>query len=85
MRFKQTVHSLFKLLVPILETSTCNITTTLSMILIDEASMAMIANQCHRSNLMLRDTTESQVPFGDVLMILTLSTNGAGEGTRTIV
>ena len=86
LRFGQTMHSLFKLPVPILETSTCNITTTskqatfirsLSMILIDEASM-IPKHALKAIDVMLRDVMEAEVPFGGKLLLF------AGDFRQTL-
>ena len=76
-RLGRTVHNLFKLPVPILETSTCNVTPTskqaefirsLSVILIDEASMIPL-HALSAMDLMLRDVTGNNVPFGGKLLL----------------
>ena len=86
LRFGQTMHSLFKLPVPILETSTCNITTTskqatfirsLSMILIDEASM-IPKHALNAIDVMLRDIMETELPFGGKLLLF------AGDFRQTL-
>ena len=86
LRFGQTMHSLFKLPVPLLETSTCNIKPnssqarflrSLSVIFIDEASMIpKIALE--RIDMMLRDITECPVPFGGKLLLF------AGDFRQTL-
>ena len=74
----RTVHSLFKLPLPILDTSTCNIKPTsshadflssISMFIVDEASMvpshALIAiDRCQR------DITLNDVTFGGKIFLL---------------
>jgi hypothetical protein len=79
LRFGQTAHRLFKLPVPILETSTCNIAPnskqadfirSLSLILVDEASM-ILKDALNAIDLMLRDITDPNysVPFGGKLIV----------------
>ena len=77
LRFGQTMHSLFKLPVPILEDSTCNVTTNsshaeflrgLSIIFIDEASM-IPKLALEAVDLMLRDITRCDTPFGGKLLL----------------
>ena len=86
LRFGQTVHSLTKLPVPILETSTCNIAPnsqqaeflrSLSMIFIDEASMVPL-NALTAIDRMLRDITDCNVPFGGKLLLF------AGDFRQTL-
>lgn len=76
-RLGRTVHRLFKLPVPILETSTCNVTPpskqadfirSLSIILLDEASM-IPGHALSAIDRMLRDITENDVPFGGKLLL----------------
>jgi hypothetical protein len=72
------VHNLFKLPVPILDTSCCNVAPNsihatflreLDLILIDEASM--IPNHAlHAIDRMLRDILSTEVPFGGKLILL---------------
>ena len=72
-----TVHNLFKLPVPVLDTSSCKISPTypyaeyirsLSLILIDEASM--IPNEAtHAIDRVLRDIMNNHIPFGGKLVI----------------
>ena len=86
LRFGRTVHSLFKLPVPILETSTCNITPnskqadlirSLSIIFIDEASM-IPKHALSAIDLMLRDIMDSSAPFGGKLLLF------AGDFRQTL-
>ena len=86
LRFGRTVHSLFKLPVPILETSTCNITPSskqaafirsLSVIFIDEASM-IPKHALSAIDLMLRDITNNTVSFGGKLLLF------AGDFRQTL-
>ena len=86
LRFGQTVHSLTKLPVPLLETSTCNIAPnskqaefirSLSLIFIDEASMVPL-HGLRAIDLMLRDITGSNVPFGGKLLLF------AGDFRQTL-
>ena len=77
LRHGVTVHSLFKLPVPILETSTCNVSASspyadflrsLDVIMIDEASM--IPNHAlHAIDRLLRDITQNDTPFGGKLLL----------------
>ena len=74
----RTCHNLFKLPVPILDTSVCNVTPTsvhadflrsVTMFIIDEASML----PCHALNAidkMLRDIIGTEVPFGRKIFLL---------------
>ena len=66
------MHSLFKLPVPILDTSTCNVKQTsshaamplsMSLIIIDEASM-MPLHALHAFDKLLRDLTNEDIAFG---------------------
>jgi hypothetical protein len=78
LRGGRTVHSLFKLPVPILDTSTCNVTPTsvhaamlrsVTLFIVDEASMV----PCHALraiDALLRDITEQDVPFGGKIFLL---------------
>ena len=86
LRFGQTTHCLFKLPVPILETSTCNITPTsrqaefirsLSIIFIDEASMIPL-HALSAIDIMLRDIMNNNVPFGGKLLLF------AGDFRQTL-
>jgi len=86
LRYGQTVHSLFKLPLNISETTTCNITTyskhavfikSLSMIFIDEASM-IPSNALKAMDIMLRDITGSNAPFGGKLLVF------AGDFRQTL-
>ena len=74
----QTVHSLFKLPVPITDTSTCNVQPTskqaaklreITLFIIDEASMLPI-HALHAINNMLQDITNSPALFGGKLFIM---------------
>ena len=74
----RTVHALFKLPVPILDTSVCNVTPTSShaaflrsvtMFIIDEASM-VLGNALNAIDKMLRDITGDDVPFGGKVFLL---------------
>jgi hypothetical protein len=74
----RTVHSLFKLPVPILETSTCNVTPTsiqakllrsITMFIIDEASMVPL-HALGAIDKMLQDITGNKVPFGGKIFLL---------------
>lgn len=74
----QTVHSLFKLPVPILDTSTCAIQptskqaeklTSLSLIIIDEASMVPL-HALRAIDVCLRDITSIDVPFGGRIVLM---------------
>ena len=77
LRHSVTVHNLFKLPVPILETSTCNVSASstyadylksLTVIFIDEASM--IPNHAlHAIDRLLRDLMQNDVPFGGKLIL----------------
>ena len=74
----RTIHSLFKLPVPIHETSTCNVPPhsahaqmlkNLDLIILDEASM--IPSEALRAiNTLLQDIMESQLPFGGKMIVL---------------
>ena len=77
LRFGGTLHSLFKLPVPILETSSCNVSPTsahaamlrgLSVILIDEASMVP-KHALDAIDRCLRDIMGNDVPFGGKLLL----------------
>ena len=77
LRFGQTAHCLFKLPVPITETSTCNVSPTsahaafiksLSIIFVDEASMIPL-HGLRAIDEMLRDITGNSVPFGGKLLL----------------
>ena len=74
----RTVHSLFRLPVPIVETSTCNVPPTsnhaayllqFDLFIFDEASM-IPKHALQAIDRMLRDVTYNDVPFGgkDVLL-----------------
>ena len=74
----RTLHSLFKLPVPILETSTCNVSPTsnhadmlrkLHLIILDEASM-IPAHALNAIDLLLRDICKSDDPFGGKVVVL---------------
>ena len=74
----QTVHSLFKLPVPVTECSTCNISPTsqqaahiksTALFIIDEASM-IPSHALHAIDLLLRDLTKLDLPFGGKVMLL---------------
>ena len=74
----RTVHNLFKLPVPILDTSSCNITPSskqaamlrsLHLIIIDEASMVPI-HALHAIDRVLQDITGVIVPFGGKVFLL---------------
>ena len=77
LRHGVTVHNLFKLPVPILENSTCNVSfsspyadylRSLDLILIDEASM--IPNHAlHAIDRLLRDIMQNDTPFGGKLLL----------------
>ena len=72
------MHSLFKLPVPILDTSTCNVKPASShatvlrsmiMFIIDEASMIPI-HALHAIDRLLQDITGVTVPFGGKIFLL---------------
>ncbi|KAK7089794.1 hypothetical protein V1264_024238 [Littorina saxatilis] len=74
----RTVHNLFKLPVPILDTSTCNVSPTSShaeylrsvkLFIIDEASMVP-ANALKAIDNMLQDITKLKVPFGGKVFLM---------------
>jgi len=74
----QTVHSLFKLPVPMLENSTCNVSTTsaqaeqlkgVHLFVIDEASMIPM-HALHAIDRCLRDITQNTRPFGGKTLLL---------------
>ena len=74
----RTVHNLFKLPVPILDTSTCNVTPTskhaeylrsVSLFIIDEASMVPVL-ALKAIDIMLRDITKQNVPFGGKVFLM---------------
>ena len=74
----RTVHNLFRLPVPILETSVCNIAPTsghaemlrsVTMFIIDEASMVP-GNAINAIDRMLRDITGAHAPFGGKVFLL---------------
>ena len=77
LRYGVTVHYLFKLHVPILETSTCNVSPvsyyayylrSLVLILIDKASM--IPNHAlHAINRLLQDIMGNNLPFGGKIVL----------------
>ena len=77
LRYGVTVHNLFKLPVPILETSTCNVSPvsyytdylrSLVLLLIDEASM--IPNHAlHAINRLLQDIMGNNLPFGGKIVL----------------
>ena len=78
LRGGQTVHSLFKLPVPITDTSTCAIQPSsrqaqllrdLSLIVIDEASMVP-PHALRAIDICLRDITSVDVPFGGKIILL---------------
>ena len=86
LRFGRTAHSLFKLPVPILNTSTCNVATnsrhasylrSLSLIVIDEASMIPL-HAFSAIDILLRDLCQNDVPFGGKLIVL------AGDFRQTL-
>lgn len=75
----QTVHSLFKLPVPITDTSTCSIQPTskqalklralsVSLIIIDEASMVPL-NALRAIDMCLHDITAVDAPFGGKIIL----------------
>ena len=74
----QTIHSLFKLPVPLLDTSTCNITPTsrqadylrsVDLILLDEASM-IPTHALHAIDRTLRDVCNDESLFGGKIFVL---------------
>ena len=74
----RTCHSLFKLPVPILDNSTCNVSptshladllTSFHMFIIDEASMVP-AHALRAIDQLLRDLTGNDVPFGGKVFLL---------------
>ena len=74
----RTIHSLFKLPVPLLDTSVCNIVPTsrhaaflrsLDLILLDEASMVP-THALHAIERTLRDVCDSESPFGGKIFVL---------------
>ena len=74
----RTIHSLFKLPVPIVETSTCNVTPTSShadylrsvdIYILDEASM-IPSDALRAIDIMLRDITGVDVAFGGKVFLL---------------
>ena len=74
----RTVHNLFKLPVPVLDTSTCNVKPTskhaaflrnVVLFIIDEASM-IPSNALQAVDRMLRDITSVDVPFGGKIFIM---------------
>ena len=74
----QTLHTLFKLPVPIVETSTCNISPAskaaqqlreTQLFIIDEASMVP-ANALHAIDMVMRDIMGIELPFGGKLFLL---------------
>lgn len=74
----RTVHNLFKLPVPILDTSTCNVSPTslhadylrsVKLYIIDEASMVP-ANALKAIDNMLQDITALKVPFGGKVFVM---------------
>lgn len=74
----RTVHNLFKLPVPILDTSVCNVKPTsshadylrsVSLFIIDEASMIPAA-ALHAIDNMLRDITNTDIPFGGKIFLM---------------
>ena len=74
----RTVHNLFKLPVPILETSVCHVSPTsvhasylrsVSLFIIDEASMIPV-HALSAIDKMLRDITNNDVPFGGKIFLL---------------
>ena len=74
----RTIHSLFKLPVPIVETSTCNVTPTSShaeylrsvtVFILDEASMIPV-HALSAIDTMLRDITAVDAPFGGKVFLL---------------
>ena len=86
LRFGRTTHSLFKLPVPILNTSTCNVSAnsrhanylrSLSLIVIDEASMIPL-HAFSAIDILLRDLCQNDIPFGGKLLVL------AGDFRQTL-
>ena len=74
----RTVHGLFKLPVPVLENSTCNVPPTsehaellraLDLIIIDEASM-IPTHALHAIDRCLQDITQDSRPFGGKTLLL---------------
>ena len=74
----RTVHNLFKLPVPILDTSTCNISPSsphahylrlVMLFIIDEASMVPV-HALSAIDKMMRDITNVDVPFGAKIFLL---------------
>ena len=81
-----TLHSLFKLPVPINSTSTCSVRPiskhadylrSLSLLFVDEASMIPL-DALRAIDILLRDITNSSVPFGGKLILL------AGDFRQTL-
>ena len=77
LRGGQTMHSLFKLPVPVLDTSSCNIAPnsnqaqflrSLSLIVVDEASMVPTL-ALHAIDRLLQDITGDKVPFGGKILL----------------
>ena len=78
LRGGRTVHSLYKLPVPILDTSTCNVPPTsahatilrsMVLLIVDEASMVPL-HALHAIDKLLRDLTGDDVPFGGKIFLL---------------
>ena len=74
----RTVHGLFKLPVPVLENSTCNVPPTsehadllrgIDLIIVDEASM-IPTHALHAMDRCLRDIMQSDRPFGGKTILL---------------
>lgn len=74
----QTVHSYFKLPVPVVDGSTCNISPTspraqdianTSLFIIDEASM-IPKHALDAIDILLRDISQNDVPFGGKIFLL---------------
>ena len=86
LRLGRTSHSLFKLPVPILNTSTCNVSTnsrhasylrSLSLILVDEASMIPL-HAFSAIDILMRDLCNNEIPFGGKLIVF------AGDFRQTL-
>ena len=78
MKGGQTIHSLFKLPVPILDTNVCNISPVskeaqklreIDLIILDEASM-IPTHALHAIDRLLRDITNNDVLFGGKVFLL---------------
>jgi hypothetical protein len=74
----RTIHNLFKLPVPVLDTSVCNVKPSskhadylrfVSLLIIDEASM-IPANALAAIDKMLQDITSTNIPFGGKIFVL---------------